>query len=227
MAERYYVSELSESLSEWVLEEEEAHHLLRVRRGKVGETVQLFNGRGLRAEAEIIQIGKRTADLKLTDFRQTTAANRLILGSAPPKGERLLWLIEKCTELGVASWTPILSERTVVNPGEAKIDKLKRKVIEACKQCVRDHLMEIHEPTPLGDFLARKPKDAVGWMLDPSGETIVGSAAPNWVCVGPEGGWTTEELETAVRHGWKLRSLPGYILRIETACVAAASLVIR
>jgi 16S rRNA (uracil1498-N3)-methyltransferase len=227
MAERYYAPELTDSLTDWVLEGDEAHHLLRVRRGKVGETAQLFNGSGLRAEAEILETGKRTANLKITGFHHSPIAGGLVLGSAPPKGDRLLWMIEKCTELGVASWTPILSERTVVHPGETKIDKLRRKVIEACKQCGRDGLMEIREPTALSAFLASKPKEAIGWILDPSGPATTDDGKPNWICVGPEGGWTDTELAVARDAGWRPQSLPGHILRIETACVAAAALALQ
>src|SRR4051812_17080216 len=100
MAERYYAPELVESLSSWVLEGDEAHHLLRVRRGKQGERVQLFNGASLRADAEVVQIGKRTVELRLLNFHRSQPPLGLVLGSAPPKGDRLLWMIEKCTELG-------------------------------------------------------------------------------------------------------------------------------
>lgn len=222
MAERYYAPELTDSLTDWVLEGDEAHHLLRVRRGKVGETVQLFNGSGLRAEAEVVEIGKRTAMLKLAGFHRSPSTSGLVLGSAPPKGDRLLWMIEKCTELGVLSWTPIMSERTVVHPGETKIDKLRRKVIEACKQCGRDDLMEIHEPRSFSAFLASKPKEAVGWILDPTGAPMSSDSKPNWICIGPEGGWTELELAAARNAGWRPQSLPGHILRIETACLAVA-----
>ena len=223
MAERYYEPGLSESLGEWTLEGDEAHHLLRVRRGKVGERVQLFDGQGLRADATVREIGKRSVRLELANFRRSPPSSGLILGSAPPKGDRLLWMIEKCTELGVRSWTPVLSERTVVHPGDAKIEKLRRKVIEACKQCGRDDLMEIGELTPLPAFLTGKPWDDSGWLLDPSGEAPA-EAAPMWACIGPEGGWTAEESAVARAHGWMVRSLPGRVLRIETACLAVAAL---
>jgi len=223
MAERYYVPELVDSLTEWDLEGDEAHHLLRVRRGRVGDVVQVFNGAGLRADAEVLETGKRTARLGLSNFLQSPPSKGLVLGSAPPKRERLLWMIEKCTELGVKSWTPIVSERTVVHPGDAKIDKLRRKVVEACKQCGRDDLMEIYDPTILFEFLASKAKNAVGCVLDPSGDPVIG-ARPDWICVGPEGGWTTAELRSVADHGWQLRALPGHVLRIETACLAAATL---
>ena len=135
-------------------------------------------------------------------------------------------MIEKCTELGVASWTPILSERTVVHPGETKIEKLRRKVIEACKQCGRDDLMEVREPTLLSAFLSAKPSEKRGWFLDPSGDPARTRARPDWVCVGPEGGWTETELAAATDVGWSPQSFPNHVLRIETACLAAAAMAL-
>lgn len=209
-----------------MLEDEEAHHLLRVRRGKPGDAVQLFDGAGLRAEAVVDSVSKRSAHLRLVSFQRIAANNGLVLGSAPPKGERLLWLIEQCTQLGVMSWTPILSERTVVQPGDAKIDKLRRKVIEACKQCGRDWLMEVREPIPLSEFLASKPAAENGWLLDPTGDLIGDSRSVAWACIGPEGGWTESEISSAIEGGWKIVALGGHVLRIETACAAIGSLAI-
>jgi 16S rRNA (uracil1498-N3)-methyltransferase len=83
--------------------------------------------------------------------------------------------------------------------------------------------MAILEPQELSVFLALKPKQALGAILDPSGELLDGSERPNWVCVGPEGGWTDAELAAAKSAGWRPQSLPGHILRIETACLAAAA----
>jgi 16S rRNA (uracil1498-N3)-methyltransferase len=224
MAERYYAPGLSESLGDWMLEDEEAHHLLRVRRGKPGDAVQLFDGAGLRAEAIVESVSKRTCQLRLVSFERTAENAGLVLGSAPPKGERLLWLIEQCTQLGVKSWTPILSERTVVQPGDAKIDKLRRKVIEACKQSGRDWLMEIHEPMPLSAFLASKPAAKIGWLLDPTGDSIGNSRSVDWACVGPEGGWTVGEIALAKELGWRIVAFGGHVLRIETACAVTASM---
>jgi 16S rRNA (uracil1498-N3)-methyltransferase len=223
MRERYYSPELEESQRDCLLDRDEAHHLLRVKRGRVGDEVQLFNGAGLRADAVVVEVTKRSARLEVTKFARSPRGEGLILGSAPPKGERLLWLIEKCTELGVQSWTPLLSERTVVHPGETKIEKLRRKVIEACKQCGRDDLMGINEPSALATFLASKPDAATGWLLDPSGSAI-GVGKPGWACIGPEGGWTKDEIAAAQDLRWQIHSLGGHVLRIETACLAVAAL---
>jgi 16S rRNA (uracil1498-N3)-methyltransferase len=223
MVERYYAPELADGFAEYVLDGDEAHHLLRVRRGKIGDSAQLFNGKGLRANAKVVQVDRRTAHLELSDFHRSPPSIGLTLGSAPPKGERLLWMVEKCTELGVKTWTPVLSNRTVVHPGDAKIDKLRRKVIEACKQCGRDDLMDIGEPTPLADFLGARPENSVGWFLDPSGVRDPASVRPIWACVGPEGGWTADEITTARSRGWTIHALAGHVLRIETACLACAA----
>jgi 16S rRNA (uracil1498-N3)-methyltransferase len=145
----------------------------------------------------------------------------LTLGTAFPKGERTDWLIEKAVELGVARLAPLKTARSVAAAGEGKLERLERKIVEACKQCRRDWLMELAAPTPLADFLASKPPAVVGWLLDPSGEPADGRC--DWAAVGPEGGFTAAELEAAHATGWKIVALPGHILRIETACLAVAA----
>ena len=202
MAERYYVPGLTESLREWVLDEEEAHHLLRVRRGKPGDAVQFFDGAGLRAEAVVGGVAKRTATLELKSFQRTAANDGLILGSRRRKANGCCGSSNNAAQLGVKSWTPIVSERTVVHPGDAKIDKLRRKVIETCKQCGRDRLMEIHEPKPLADFLSSKPTNEVGWLLDPSGDASSDAKAELGVHRSRRR-WTADEIALAREHGWR------------------------
>jgi len=117
-----------------------------------------------------------------------------VVGSALPKGDRALFLVEKCTELGAERLTPLHTERSVVSPSDSKVEKLRRSVIEACKHCGRDQLMEIDEPQGWRGFAEAKPHDAVGWLLHPSGESAE-NAAPDWIAIGPEGGMVLGDTE--------------------------------
>src|SRR5690606_38633593 len=138
---------LPESLDrpELTLTGSEAHHLSHVLRLGPGAIVTLFDGEGNEAVAEVISTGKRDVRLKQHSF-----ANRfdptdvsITLAVAPPKGDRFRWMVEKATELGVARLVPLLTTRTIVDPRESKLDKLRQTVIAACKQCGRSRLMEI------------------------------------------------------------------------------------
>jgi 16S rRNA (uracil1498-N3)-methyltransferase len=225
MSERFYAPDLAEALDHYVLTDAEAHHLVKVCRACPGDRVQLFNGQGLRADAELLDVARKRVQLRILATMQTASkAGGLILGAPLPKGERSAWLVEKCTELGVARLVPLETERSVAAAGDSKLEKLRRTSIEACKQCGRDTLMEIAVPTQWSDFASRRSTDSIGWMLHPSHTTAGSIAGVEFAAVGPEGGWTESELEFGKANGWRLIGLPGHILRVETAAIAIAAL---
>lgn len=210
---------------------DEARHLSRVLRLKAGDEVILFDGRGGEAQARISTIAADGVELSVLE-RSTgvePARLRLTLATAVPKGERFDWLVEKATELGVDRLVPIITTRSVVHPGPGKLDRLRRTIVAASKQCGRSRLMELTEPIAWQELVEREFKgDRVALVADPSGEK------PPWdarsgpletiVVIGPEGGLTPNELESAVAAGARLISLGPRILRIETAALAAAAL---
>lgn len=213
------------------LEGDEARHLARVRRVAVGAEVEVFDGRGRAAVAEVVEIGRDRVDLiprREVAGRQPPRL-RLILATAIPKGDRFDWLIEKATELGVERVVPLVTGRSTVDPRSTKLDRLRRAIVEACKQSRRDALLAIDEPIRWDRWLEgldpaighRRIAHPGGGSLrdlahDPSGGPVI-------VAIGPEGGWTDEEVDLAGREGFTSIHLTPTILRIETACIAAAA----
>jgi 16S rRNA (uracil1498-N3)-methyltransferase len=103
------------------IEGAEAHHLSRVLRKTTGETIELFDGNGQFALAEILGISKKSVDLKILESAQSPPpVGEVILATAAPKGERFRWLVEKAVELGVDRLIPLITLRSVVKPGEGK-----------------------------------------------------------------------------------------------------------
>ena len=193
----------------------EAHHLINVLRLKMGEQVVLFDGAGTEAVAEIESVSKRSVELRILDTHTAPldAIPAIILGTAVPKGERFRWLVEKATELGVTKLVPLITERSIVEPGSGKLEKMKQSVIAACKQCGRNQLMEIDEPTDWNSFLVNESQTGSLFIAQPSGESV-GTAiqhlkeeTPAVLAVGPEGGFTEAEIEAARNAGAKLISL--------------------
>jgi 16S rRNA (uracil1498-N3)-methyltransferase len=191
----------------------------------------LFDGSGLEASAELTSAANGVAELAVRELRaaNTEPAVSLVLAAAVPKGDRFAWLIEKATELGVRRFVPLITERSVVNPGAGKLDKMRRTIVEASKQCGRSRLMELDSPVRWDEFVAREFAESRGWVAHPNGEAIKSAARPEAgplvAAVGPEGGFTDSELDLAVQAGAKLVSLGPRILRIETAAVALAAVV--
>lgn len=228
MPNRFYLANLPESGAA-VLEDLEAHHLIHVLRASPGDIVELFNGTGLVASAQITSLHKRDAKLQiLGSHREDPSPRQIIVATAVPKGDRFDWLIEKATELGVTRIIPLRTARSVVDPRESKLEKLRQTVIAACKQSGRNHLLELESTTTWSDFVTRELEQSASYIAHPGPTTR--SASSLWdgkssivFAIGPEGGFTDEEVELAVGRGAKPISLGPRILRIETAALALAA----
>jgi len=215
------------------LEGDESRHLSRVRRLGPGALVEVFDGQGWAAHAEVTAVGKEWVDLAIRGELHTDreAACRLTLATAVPKGERFDWLVEKATELGVERLVPLVTERSVVEPRASKLDRLRRLVIEASKQCGRNRLMVLEKPTAWADWLAEPSPAALRLVAHPGGlpaqqwtKARRGGAAA--LAVGPEGGFTENEIAAAREAGWQIVSLGSTLLRIETAALAGCAVIL-
>lgn len=231
MAERFFCPDASPEATRVALEGDEARHLAKVRRVKEGEIVELFNGKGLAFHAQVVSVQKDRVLLRQggPPLPDRIVPVSLTLATAVPKGDRFDWLIEKATELGVTRLVPIVTERSVVDPRMAKLDRLRRNVIEASKQCGRNRLMQIESTIPWKDFLKLPIENA--WLCDPSGSRLPNHAAmrgeaTSCVAVGPEGGFTEGEIAAARASGWTVLSLGATLLRIETAGIVACARVL-
>src|SRR5262249_30741315 len=141
MAERFYVN-CPVALGPIVVAGPEAHHLARVCRVCPGDLICLFNGNGRDYQATVQSVGRHEVTLAELGVRRELPW--LVEIAAPlPKGDRAQLLVEKLTELGVQRYVPLGTERTVIDPSGAKMEKLRRYVIEASKQCGRNVLMEV------------------------------------------------------------------------------------
>ncbi len=228
MSERFYCPQPPES-GFLRLDADESHHLSRVLRIEPGEIVDVFDGRGGGYRARVAVIAKKHAVLEVLEPLPEPAPFPLsvTLATAVPKGDRFDWLVEKATELGVARLVPVRFERSVAEPRGSRLDRLRRRVVEASKQCGRLDLMEVTDLSPLGDYLASE--SAVSRLLaHPGGQPLACLADLNpgsmvSLLVGPEGGVTAEEVALCVREGWCPVGLGPTILRVETAALAAVA----
>lgn len=230
MTHRFYCPDLSESGTAR-LADTEAHHLVHVLRHEVGDQVELFDGRGLVSTCLVKAVRKRDADLEILSARRDPVPSiDLTLATGVPKGDRFEWLIEKATELGVTRVIPLMTARSVVDPRDSKLDKLRQAVVTACKQSGQNHLMEITSVVSWNDFLRDRDQRAelliahpygkgvepVCWNAESSNRAII-------VAIGPEGGFSDDEVQSAVNSGAKILQLGSRILRIETAALAIAA----
>jgi 16S rRNA (uracil1498-N3)-methyltransferase len=188
----------------------------------------VFDGSGTSWRARVASIGR---DDVMLDMGEAVTASRLTrvpltLAVALPKGERQKWLVEKLTELGVERLVPLATTRGVAEATPAAVERLSRGVIEACKQCGRDGLMQIGGPKGVAEVVGDAGSGAVLLVADRDGAPLQEIAtAGNLVValVGPEGGFTAEELATVEAAGGRRVSLGPHVLRVETAAIALAA----
>lgn len=209
----------------------EAHHLAHVCRAKPGEEVTLFDGSGAEFAARVERVGR--AEIELAVLNRAVVDRELSLactiGVALPKGDRQTWLVEKAVELGVSRIVPLSTERGVAQPVDKALDRLRRAVIEASKQCGRNRLLDISEPLDWPNYVAAAPSETCRLIAHPSGahspQRLMCGQTSFYFAVGPEGGFTDDEVAISVQAGWHPVVLGPRILRVETAAICLASLV--
>ena len=217
-----------------VVDDTEAHHLLHVLRFRPGDPLQLFDGCGMEADAVVTRISRREVFCTVTTRRHTTQFDRVRVTviAAPPKADRLKWMVEKLTEIGVARLILLQTDRTEVIPHESRREKLRSSVIAACKQCRRNELMQLSPLQTLTSVLhdvvaARLPGDL--WIAHPAPSMPALSPdagipiSSRLLLIGPEGGFTDAELQASLNAGARMISWPHAILRTETAAIVFAT----
>ncbi|HEY5311664.1 MAG TPA: 16S rRNA (uracil(1498)-N(3))-methyltransferase [Pirellulales bacterium] len=234
MSQRFFAHVSSDSETA-LLAGSEAHHLLHVMRARPGDQVLLFDGSGREWLAEVAALSRSEVELRILECRSVDRELplRCVLGVALPKGDRQAWLVEKAVELGITRLVPLETERSVAQPGDKALERLRRGVIEASKQCGRNRLMEIPAACAWSDFVQPPPAGSLGWLADPGAAQPAGEAlgklratppAELLIAVGPEGGLTPAECALAAAAGWQPVSLGPRTLRVETAALALAAL---
>lgn len=234
MPDRYFASEpIAGEVAR--LSDEDAHHLMHVMRARPGQEVIVFDGSGAEWLAAVTRLERSTVELRLLDRREVDRELpiELTLMVALPKGDRQRWLVEKAVELGVSRLVPLTTERGVAQPVEKALARLRRTVIEASKQCGRNRLMKIAVPLTAAEaFSAPRVDGALRASLDPSGRQSLqallagdGAGKPRSICfaIGPEGGFSGDELRLAEANQWPVVHLGPRILRVETAALCAAA----
>lgn len=225
------------------IEGEEARHICRVLRLGPGQMINVFDGTGHEYEVEILSVGIDSVNGRITG---TVSAYReaplpVTLVQALVKGDKMDYIIQKAVELGVSRIIPFQAERSVVRlPGdraEGRVQRWNRVAREACKQCGRAVPPEVAEVTgfkaalelnrgqPGIIFYENEQAERKGLkaLLSEQRDSIMGQGV--CIYIGPEGGFSYSEVDTARAYGLHKASLGPRILRTETAGLAALSII--
>lgn len=216
-----------------ILDEVEARHAAQVLRKKVGDMMQLTDGKGNLYEGDIIELGKKTCIIGIKKTIESYNKRNFYLhfAIAPPKNiDRMEWFLEKATEIGVDEITPLIckrSERTVVKP-----ERLNGILISAMKQSLKTYLPKLNEAIGFQDFMKNSISEKGQKFIAYCNDDSVGLLSHEYekgsdcvILIGPEGDFTAAEVGTAFAQGFKGVSLGKSRLRTETAGVVACHTV--
>jgi 16S rRNA (uracil1498-N3)-methyltransferase len=213
------------------LDDKASHHLARVLRAKIGDSLLLFNGKGGEYTAEITHIDKKSVEVRVMAFlqREVESPIHIHLAQGIARGEKMDFIVQKAVELGVTSITPLVTERCNVRLDSEREEKRLQHwhavVVSACEQSGRNRLPNLEKTAFLKDWLASAKGD-YRFILSPHVEkklpaTVIKEQATIVLLIGPEGGFSDEEVKLAVENGFMPLNLGKRILRTETASIAA------
>jgi 16S rRNA (uracil1498-N3)-methyltransferase len=210
-----------------------ARHALRVLRLQAGDRVTLFNGDGRQYPARVTADDPRMPHVRVEacESPECESPLRTILLQSVARGEKMDWIIQKATELGVSRITPVVSERSEVRldaaRGARRLEHWRAVAVAACEQCGRNVVPPIDPPVVLASCMASLEDTGATarWMLHPGGSTrvrdIAAVPASMLLAVGPEGGFGDQDLTILRDSGFRELALGPRVLRTETAGIAA------
>ncbi len=216
------------------LDGEDHRYLTRVLRLAVGHEVEIFDGGGIQIDGRIAAVGARATEVALGQRRQVPLPRVFItLLQAVPRGDRMDWIVQKATELGVGRIVPALTSRSVARPAAAGRPTRWRTIAEeAARQSGRADVPVIDAPLPLAEALvlpvapdARRLMLFEGVRDCPLRGALTGHERDVLLLVGPEGGFAPDEVTAARVAGFGPVGLGARILRVETAALVALTLV--
>lgn len=208
-----------------------AHHM-HVLRLAIGDSITLFNGEGGEYTATLTAIDKKRASAEVKTFspREAELPYSVTIAQALPEGAKIDWIVEKAVELGAAAIQPIAARRCVVRlsaeRAAKKLEHWRGIVASAAEQCGRNRLPHVSEPVDFHEWVGQQNLHR-RIMLSPRAEQSLSDWArhhpPQAVAllIGPEGGFTEQEEQSAVANGVLPLSIGPRVLRTETASLAA------
>jgi 16S rRNA (uracil1498-N3)-methyltransferase len=220
------------------LEGSAANHIARVLRLRDGDALTLFDGCGGEYGARVEALRKESVVVSIEVHRalERESPLSLTLAQGISRGERMDWVVQKATELGVSRIVPVFTKRSVVRLDEKQAERKwahwRAIAVAACEQCGRNRIPELATPIDFFDVL---PVDfapgSTRLLLSPSGDLRIDDLEDVGkgitVLIGPEGGLEDAEQETAITAGFKVVRMGPRVLRTETAAIAALTIIQR
>jgi 16S rRNA (uracil1498-N3)-methyltransferase len=202
-----------------------AHQMAKVLKLEIGEQVELCDGKGINAQGKITKLSKNSTIVEIEKITKESPAQKSVtLFCAVLKKENFELVVQKATECGIQKIIPIITTRTIKTG--LNMERLQKIAKEACEQSGRNYLPEIFEPITFEESLEKAKENEINIIFDASGELLrnLNDKSSIGIWIGPEGGWTPEEIKKATENNFSVASLGTNILRGETAAIIASYL---
>ncbi len=233
---RFFIAPSQVSGSRISITDEDVRHIAAVLRMKTGDALLLCDGRGAEYQVTISEISKSAIQTEIVSQRhRETTAPRITLCQGLPKFDKMDWIVQKATELGVTNIVPLVTERTIVKirDEEKRIGRWQKICREAAMQSNRPDIPQVETIRSLRDFISSlNPGPGTLLLLpweegtQPLKEVLKRTPAMHIiVLIGPEGGFSSGEASLAREKGFHAVSLGPNILRTETAAIAVLSMI--
>jgi len=233
---RFYISSPPQA-GQAAVSGEEAHHLIHVLRLQRGDSIELIDGSGSAWRGQLAEISSTTVTIKnLVELPPPDDSPiRLILVQSLCKSDKLEWILQKTTELGISEIRLLTADHSVLkipkDKVQAKLQRWNKIILGAAKQCRRSTLPHLHAPEKCASICQIIEADLKMVLSEDetqsSLKTLLKRSSPRSVafCIGPEGGWTAAESEVFSRYGLQPATLGRNILRTETAAIVTTAIL--
>lgn len=224
---RFYIDSKEIELKHqfWLNNKELRNQWLRVLRYKQGDQVILFDGIETERLYSIAQIEEDAIKLEMiTEFARKLPSKHIYLFFSLLKKDKNEWVLQKCTELGVRNFIPIIADRS--EKLGFNIDRARKIIIEASEQCGRSDIPDIREPVNINTAIETYKNNVSLYVCEQEfqdNKNFISNNEPIGVLIGPEGGWTKEELSYFDSNNLGKLNLGSMTLRAETACIVAST----
>lgn len=235
--DRFYVDQPLTPGNQLELPDHVARQVNRVLRLKAGDSIVLFNGDGTDRLATIIESTRKHVRVDITEVARpgvVLSPPEITLALALIKSDRFELAVQKATELGVSAIVPVETERCVVSlpadRAQSRVERWQRIATEALEQCERADHVAIHMPVPFDDLIRQRDESLDLIAAERTGQSGLAGhllRRPDRVriLIGPEGGFTPDEIDAAESKGWSRVTLGETILRSETAAIASVAMI--
>ncbi len=236
---RFYIEKRTDKDQVVFIEGSDANHITNVLRHKIGDKIALFDGAGFTYSCVITGQKKNSVEIRVDEKIKSLKDpdTEIIIAQSFLKDKKMDVLVRQLTELGMTKWIPFFSKRSIPNPDKKRLKKRderwKKITFEAVKQCERGLIPEIHEVISFDELMEYSDQcdlKIIFWESEKfTFESFISTTKKDYkkimIILGPEGGFSEEEVEKAKKNGFVSVSLGPRILRTETASLAACTLI--